>query len=241
MRIAILSDIHGNLTALEAVSADLEQTSPDLVLHGGDLADAGSSPLEVLDYIRDRGWPGVVGNTDQMLIAPATLESFADVSPAPRAVWDVVRDIARATRERLGEARLAWLTTLPLVVQHESFALVHASPQSCWQVPAEGASDHDLEVVYGPLGKSIVVFGHVHRPSIRTIAGEPRTLINTGSVGLSYDGDPRASYLILDQGVPTIRCVDYDLERELTALSTCGLPGAEWTSRMLRTSAPQLP
>ena len=241
MRIAILSDIHGNTTALEAVSADLQQTSPDVVLHGGDLADAGSSPTEVLDYVRDRGWPGVMGNSDQMLVAPATLEEFADASSAPRAIWDAVRDIARATRQRLGNERLAWLTTLPLVVRHESFALVHATPQSCWRAAADSASDADLELTYGSLGKSIVVFGHVHRPSVRKLVGQSRTLINAGSVGLSYDGDPRASYLILDEGVPTIRRVEYDVDRELGALAACGLPGAEWTSRMLRTSAPQMP
>ncbi len=61
MRIAVVSDIHGNLTALEAVLADLQQTSPDLVLHGGDLADGGSSPIEVVDRIRDLGWQGVMG------------------------------------------------------------------------------------------------------------------------------------------------------------------------------------
>ncbi len=69
----------------------------------------------------------------------------------------------------------------------------------------------------------------------------PDFLINTGSVGLSYDGDPRASYLLLDDGIPTIRRVEYDIERELKALSSCGLPGAEWTAKMLRTSSPQMP
>ena len=70
MRIAIVSDIHGNRTAFEAVLADLRQTAPDLVLHGGDLADAGSSPVEIVDRIRDLGWQGVIGNTDEMLAMP---------------------------------------------------------------------------------------------------------------------------------------------------------------------------
>jgi predicted phosphodiesterase len=69
MRIAIISDIHGNRTAFEAVLADLKQTAPDLVLHGGDLADSGSSPDEIVDRIRDLGWRGVVGNADEMLFA----------------------------------------------------------------------------------------------------------------------------------------------------------------------------
>ena len=67
MRIAIVSDIHGNRTALEAVLADLKHTLPDLIFHGGDLAQGGSSPVEIVDRIRDLGWPGVLGNTDETL------------------------------------------------------------------------------------------------------------------------------------------------------------------------------
>ena len=67
MRIAILSDIHGNRTAFQAVLSDIRDVSPDIVFHGGDLADGGSSPVEIVDYLRDLGWPGVVGNTDEML------------------------------------------------------------------------------------------------------------------------------------------------------------------------------
>jgi 3',5'-cyclic AMP phosphodiesterase CpdA len=76
MRVAILSDIDGNRTAFEAVLADLRQTSPDLILHGGDLADTGASPAEIVDRIRDLGWQGVVGNTDKMLFRPESLEEF---------------------------------------------------------------------------------------------------------------------------------------------------------------------
>jgi len=241
MRIAVLSDVHGNLTALEAVLADLRQTAPDVVFHGGDLADSGSSPTEVMDCIHDLGWAGVMGNTDQMLTQPASLEEFASASASPPAIWTAVREIATATRHRLGDERLAWLSDLPLVLRDEAFALIHASPQNCWRAPAQNASDAELELVYGSLGRSTVVFGHVHRPSVRTLAGQPKTLVNAGSVGLSYDGDPRASYLILDDGIPTVRRVEYHIERELRALAMCGLPGAEWTSRMLRTSSPQMP
>ena len=67
MRIAVVADIHGNLPALESVLADLRNTSPDLVVHGGDVASHGSSPAEVIDLIRELEWPGVRGNTDEML------------------------------------------------------------------------------------------------------------------------------------------------------------------------------
>ena len=80
MRVAVVSDIHGNLTALEAVLADVREQAPDLVLHGGDLSDSGSSPAEVIDRIRDLGWQGVMGNTDEMLVRPESLGEFASQS-----------------------------------------------------------------------------------------------------------------------------------------------------------------
>lgn len=241
MRIAVLSDIHGNLSAFEAVLADIRQASPDLVVHGGDLADSGSSPVEIIDRIRDLGWQGVMGNTDEMLVRPGALEGFAAKSSAPAALWGAVREIASATRVVLGEKRLAWLRELPMIVSEEGFAVVHASPGSCWRAPAADAADSELETIYGSLGQPIVVFGHTHRPLIRSVAGKLKLLINAGSVGLPYDGDPRASYLILDGSAASIRRVEYDLDKELKVLALCGLPGAEWTAKMLRTSSPQMP
>jgi predicted phosphodiesterase len=241
MRVAVIADIHGNLTAMEAVLADIGKLAPDLVLHGGDLADGGSGPVEVVDLIRDRGWRGVMGNTDEMLVQASSLEDFAGQSAAPAALWEAIREIASATRYALGEGRLAWLGELPRVMVQEEFALVHATPESCWKAPAAGATDAELGEIYGPQGRPVVVFGHTHRASIRSMDGWVKRLINTGSVGLPYDGDPRASYLVLEDGVACIRRVEYDVERELKALACCGLPGASWTAKMLRTSSPQMP
>ena len=90
MRVALVSDVHGNLTALEAVVADLRRRAPDLVVHGGDLALMGPRPAEVIDRIRELGWPGVVGNTDELLWRPHEYE----------------RQLARAPRlARLGSVR----------------------------------------------------------------------------------------------------------------------------------------
>jgi putative phosphoesterase len=241
LRTAILSDIHGNLTAFEAVLAHMKRTSPDLVLHGGDLADSGSSPIEIVDRIRHFGWQGVMGNTDEMLVRPGSLEDFASQSSAPPALWAAIREIALATRSALGEERLAWLRGQPLVRTQDAFALVHATPESCWRAPADQATDAEMETIYGSLDRPIVVFGHTHHPSIRHLAGHPRLLINSGSVGLPFDGDPRASYLLFEGNNPSILRVEYDLEKELKALSSCGLPGAAWTARMLRTSSTQMP
>jgi len=246
MRIAVVSDIHGNWTALEAVIGDLRTMAPDVVLHGGDLADSGSSPVEVVDCVRDLGWRGVLGNTDEMLIRPESLEGFASQSltrtaGALAALWERVREIAAATRAVLGEERLEWMRRLPLAVTLPGIALVHAQPGDCWRAPAADAADAELAKIYGPLGAPVVAYGHTHLPSIRRLAGLPRLLVNPGSVGLPYDGDPRASYLLLDEGEPSIRRVAYDVDRELQRLAVCGLPGAEWTAKTLKASAPTMP
>jgi predicted phosphodiesterase len=241
MRIAVVSDIHGNLTAFEAVLADIQHASPDLVLHGGDLADSGSSPVEIIDRIHDLGWQGVMGNTDEMLVRPESLEEFASQSSAPAMLWTAIREIAAATRSILGDERLTWLHELPTIKTHPPLALVHASPESCWRAPTSEASDAELKSIYGSLGQSIIVFGHTHCPCIRSLDQSGSLLINTGSVGMSYDGDPRASYLLLEEGIPSIRRIEYDIEKELKLLASCGLPGAEWTAKILRSASPQMP
>jgi predicted phosphodiesterase len=237
MRTAIVSDIHGNFTAFEAVLADLRQTAPDLILHGGDLADTGASPAEIVDRIRDLGWQGVAGNTDEMLFRPESLAEFASHSPHLQPLFAVIAEMASATREALGEARLSWLRGLPLVQIRAPMALVHASPESLWHAPAPETSDSELESTYAPLGQPIAVYGHIHRSYIRRVSG--MTVVNTGSVSLSYDGDYRAAYLLLDESKPIIRRVEYDVDRELKALS--GFPHADWIARILERARPQMP
>ena len=93
------------------------------------------------------------------------------------------------------------------------------------------ASDEELQSTYGALGASIVVYGHIHRPYIRRL--QAMTVANTGSVSQSYDGDRRASYLLIDGESLMIRRVEYDVEREAKELLVSGLPHAEWLSRIL--------
>src|SRR5579871_6742076 len=102
MRVAIISDMHGNRTAFEAVLADLRETAPDLILHGGDLAMGGASPAEVVDRIRDLGWPGVMGNVDEMLPRPEAFAEFAKTAPHLQALWKQIEENAGATRAALG-------------------------------------------------------------------------------------------------------------------------------------------
>ena len=240
MRIAVVSDIHGNLAAFEAVLADLRQASPDRVLHGGDLAHGGASPAEVVDRIRVLGWAGVLGNTDEMLFAPEALTRFAAASSAKfQPLFAAIEEMARWTRRALGEERIAWLGSLPRMQIHAPMALVHASPDSLWRAPAPEASDAELEQVYRPLGQPIAVYGHIHRPFVREMAG--LIVVNSGSVSLSYDGDPRAAYLLVDDGKPVIRRVEYDVDAEIGRISECGIPRAGWIARSLASASFEMP
>src|SRR5258708_17029716 len=103
MRIAIVSDVHGNLLALEAVLAALAGVRPDMVVHGGDLALAGPRPAEVVDRLRELGWPGVLGNTDAVLAGEEAI---------PEPAHGFVGPAAARSRELLGPERVAWLTGL---------------------------------------------------------------------------------------------------------------------------------
>ena len=244
MRIAIVSDIHGNRTAFEAVLADLRQTSPDLILHGGDLADVGASPAEIIDRIRELGWQGVIGNGEEALTMPEKLEEFAGQSSAPPSLWAAIREMAAWTRARLGEERIKWLRELPRVRNQGPVALVHASPESPWRSPGPEASDEELMSVYGPLDRQVAIYGHIHRSFIRSVRSAQNTemlVANTGSVSLSYDRDTRAAYLLLDGSKPTIRRVEYEVEKEIKVLSACGLQHSDWIAKTLRSGSPQMP
>jgi len=237
MRIAVVSDIHGNLTAFEAVLADVRHTAPDLILHGGDLAEGGPRPNDVVDRILELGWPGVVGNTDELLFRPESLAEFAKTAPKLAPLIAAIGEMGQAARQALGPERLEWLRALPQVQLHGPVGLVHAAPGNLWRSPMADAPESELESVYAPLGRPIVVYGHIHQPFVRVAGGI--TVANSGSVSMSYDGDPRASYLLVDGTTATIRRVEYDVEREIRACLASGMPHADWVARILRSGRPQ--
>ena len=217
MKVAIVSDVHGNLVALEAVLADLEHVRPDLVVHGGDLAFNGPRPAECVDRIRELGWSGVIGNMDRAL---------ATHRHEPRVEW---------AAQRLGPERTGWLQAMPMEWRDENdVALVHAVPGDLWKGIQPDTDDGELRAIYGPLGARIAVYGHIHRPYVRPIGD--LTVANTGSVALPMDGVTRASYLVIDEGRPVIRRVDHDVERSVADLLASGMPDAELVANLYRSA-----
>ena len=238
MRIAILADIHGNMTALDAVLADLRQQKPDVIYHGGDLAFGGCNPAEAIDCIVHEGWKGVLGNTDEMLWDTSARPALEASAPKLKPLFKVLFDLSGpATRQMIGASRLEWLRALPPdlrfeELRHESLALVHASPGNLWRAPMDTADDAELDNTYKQLNAAVVVYCHIHRPFIRKIGN--MTVCNTGSVGSPYDGDPRGSYLLIDNGQPETRRVEYDVEKEVGRLLSSDYPQKEWIAEMRR-------
>jgi Calcineurin-like phosphoesterase superfamily domain len=183
------------------------------------------------------GWPGVVGNVDEMLFRPDSLTDFAGQLPHLQSLFAAIEEMAAADREALGDERLAWLSGLPRIQIQAPIALVHASPGSLWRAPTPDATDADLESVYSALGQPIAVYAHIHCSFVRRISD--MTVVNTGSVILSYDGDRRAAYLLLNGRDSEIRRVEYDVGKELKALAASGLPHSDWTAKMLESARPQ--
>lgn len=187
MRIAILSDIHGNLPALEAVTNDIERESPDETWCGGDLGWAGPWASECIARVREAGWPTVKGNTDVWITGdPQTVTSEEERQEHRKiaAQHDVSDDDAR------------WLMDLPL--SHSgpgSILLVHGTPTSPFVGPFPDDPAPEFRAYEGQA--AIVVYAHVHRAFTRRLA-DGTIVCNTGSVGLPMDQET-ASYLLIDR------------------------------------------
>jgi putative phosphoesterase len=233
VRTAVVSDIHGNLVALEAVIADLDREAPDLIVHGGDLSMIGPRPAEVIDLVREKGWPGVLGNTDELLFDASTRADQERKAPNLRDWLAVLYDtLGPWARSRLRDEQVSWLASLPREWRSEELVLLHAAPADLWRAPMQGASDDELRQIYGDLNASLVIYGHIHRPFVRRLAG--LTVANSGSVGLPYDGDWRPSYLLIDEDVPVVKRVEYDLERAQRDARETGFLLAGWLSAVQR-------
>lgn len=202
MRIAVLSDIHGNLPALEAVLADLKEQSPDQVWCGGDIGWVGPWAGECIARVRETGWPIIKGNTDVWITGdPQTVES------EDGRTW--VKEVAE--QHGISDDDAKWLLNLPLGHNAPgSILLVHGTPNSPFDAPMPTAPSSQFAPYEAQA--QIVVYAHVHRAFVRRLA-DGTLVTNTGSVGLPMDSE-QASYLILDRVGPdfvlTHRRVTFD-------------------------------
>jgi predicted phosphodiesterase len=190
VRIAIISDIHGNLMALDSVMTDIEGQEVDEIWCGGDIAWGGPWPSECIERVRSAGWPTVRGNTDVWVTGdPQTFTAEEDRLEFKRL----------ADAHAIGSDDALWLLNLPLGHSGRgSMLLVHGTPESPFVGPMPDAPAAEFAPYQGRAG--IVVYGHVHRAFLRRLA-DGTLVCNTGSVGLPMD-DTTACYLIVDHDGP---------------------------------------
>ncbi len=216
----MLSDIHGNLLALDAVMSDLDAQSVDEVWCGGDLGWGGPWASECIARVRKEGWPTVRGNTDIWITGDP--QSIDD--PAKRELFEA---IARA--HAIGEDDAHWLLNLPLGYSGAgSILLVHATPETPFDAPLP----EEPAARFAPFaGKAaLVVYAHVHRAFVRRLA-DGTLVANTGAVGFPMD-DESASYLIIDAQGPECslihRRVRFDRRGGLAQAKELGDPIESW-------------
>jgi predicted phosphodiesterase len=233
-RVAVIADIHGNLPALEAVVRDIEERAVDEVLVGGDLVGRGPEGSRVVQRIRQLGWQSVRGNHEDYLLTfragevpPGWLEAEE---------WSASRWMAAELRPE--DVRL--IAALPFSLaskQAPRLRLVHASPRSTNDAIGPWTSQQRLEEHLGSVAEPTLVCGHTHRPLQRKLPlGE---VVNVGSVGLPFNGDRRAQYVIFEAGEDGVRAefrqVDYDLEEILAIYESSGfLAAGGVTARLLK-------
>lgn len=230
MRHAILSDIHGNREALEAVLEACDSLEPDSYLVVGDLVGYGSDPSPVIAGVQKLGAVTVRGNHDHAAFDPAEDRFFND--------W--AREAIVWTRERLTESERRYLHGLPLTSEVDGALLVHASPSepSAWRYVLSAA---EAGREFASFEQSVCFIGHSHVPLVIAatdggvaelsdgeIAFEPGTryIINVGSVGQPRDGDPRAAFGVFDSEERVYRLVrvEYDAEKAFRKIIEAGLP-----------------
>jgi putative phosphoesterase len=212
MRILAISDLHANWPALEAVLA----AEPfDGLLVGGDLVSYGPHPREVVDLVRQRAWVAVRGNHDQALAHGVDCRC----APASKPLAEATRAVHR---ELLAPADVEFLGRLPATAAVEdgtcALFLVHASPRDHfyrYTLTPEAPAAHLQEEIQGVQARYILL-GHTHLPMVRPVGAQ--VVINPGSVGQPRDGDPRASYAVIEDGVVSLRRAAYDVERTIRDL-----------------------
>ncbi len=118
----------------------------------------------------------------------------------------------------------------------DEVALVHAVPGDLWRGVLPDAPDAELEEVYGPLGAAVAVYCHIHVPYVRQVG--KLTVANSGSVSIPLDGDPRPSYLVIEDGVPRPRRVHFGLERAVAEVAASDHPSADWIIGRMRSARP---
>ncbi|MDQ2859033.1 MAG: metallophosphatase family protein [Candidatus Eremiobacteraeota bacterium] len=230
MRVALFSDIHGNIRGLDACLADLRaQGGADAIVGAGDYCMDGPRPAEVLERLREVGATCVRGNTDRYI---SDVESFAaEGDDGASLAWQ---------RKTLGSGWVAWLGELPFALRlgevPDALLVVHANPKNDDEHIWPDADDAFLERITRDVAERTIAFGHLHLPYARV--WRDKLFVNVASAGLPKDGDERAGYALLTQrsGGWQVkhRRVPFDVERVAQDIAKSGMPDVKKRTSVLR-------
>lgn len=215
MKILVLSDIHANLAALEAIGEDY-----DHLIFLGDVVAYGGQPKECLAFVRQRAKAAIRGNHDSALALDLDCRS----NPAKRHLALATRAVHRSL---LPPPEIEYLGSLPTSAKFKlggyRFYAAHAAPRNHLYrytlVP--GLADEQLRKEVGHVRADFILLGHTHLPMVRGVGS--RVLVNPGSVGQPLDGIPEASYAVIENGIAEIRRVRYDVDRAVKSLRDSGI------------------
>ena len=241
-RIIVLSDVHGNAVALAAIRAALRSEKPDLVAVAGDLVLNGPDPSGTVDLLREMEADGaaiVSGNTD---IAVADFDYAAAFPWLTDGVPEVFQAATEWAHDELGDERIAWLRRLPSERRFRAddgtmILVCHASPGS-----QTAGFDQELEpsVTIERTARTdarVIACGHTHIAEVRDLGW--KLIVNAGSAGYAFDGDPTASWARIDiddgQIKAEIKRTEFDALAVANAISARGLPGDVYRAATVRT------
>lgn len=210
-RLAVLSDIHGNLMALEAVLADLAKWRVDQIVVAGDVVNWGPFSAQVMERVARESWPVIRGNNEYYLLdysTPRAPAEWNDRSQFPLLPW-----LDRQLNGRWHDVIGAWPDTLSLRFSDASpLRVIHGSPRDNKESIFPGTPESEIEVMFAGIEEETIVAAHSHIIMDRRVAG--RHIVNPGSVGVPVDGIFTASYMLLDGNEDgwrsTLRRVPFD-------------------------------
>lgn len=238
MKIAFISDIHGNAVALEAVLEDIGKKKVDKVYVLGDLAYRGPEPKRSIELIQNLNTEVIKGNADEWIIRGVRKGEVPDQA------LDLMNKERDWTISELEEADINFLKELPmdLAFQQDGISIYgfHAVPDSLFDVVLPHEKDQEIEQkIFTKMNADIYLYGHIHKSYVRTIQG--KTLINLGSVGLPFDGISKASYAILEINngnfSTSIERVNYDTEKVIEQYKQVDYPNKEMMENIIRTAS----
>lgn len=249
-RIAVLSDVHGNLLALEAVRKAIKREKPDVVLIAGDLVMNGPEPGATVDTVRDMEREGAIvvqGNTDIAVADGDYAAAYPRYSDS--GVPESVRAAATWAHDTLEDEHLAWLRRLPaerrVRIGDDLILVTHASPGSQTQGFDKDLDPSTTTERMSRTDARVICCGHTHIPEVREFGW--KLIVNDGSAGYVFDGDPTASWALVtldisgagdDDGTTVtaeIRRAEYDNLAVSNAISARGLPGDVYRAATVRT------